>query len=303
MSPTSYVKYLEAKHSVDDRSINHYVWSAFIQKLNKNHDAGICHILEIGAGTGHTFFKILEAIELSQCLYTVVELEQDHLARLFEKLEGWVKNQGGQIDDVKGERRYIVQLPEKKIEVQLVEQDIEQYLIALDQEETYSAIVGQAIIDLLDIDHVFPLMAGVLKPEGLYYFPISFDGMTSFLPELDKAIDSKVEKIYHESMVHGGIDRSQTGRRTLLYMLKNGLRIESVGSSDWVIYPDTRGMYPGNEKYFLQHILDLVRKEMAASNQIDQGVAEHWYARRVTQLERGELVYIAHQLDILASCE
>lgn len=302
MNSTSYVNYLEAKQSVDDRSINQNVWTTFVQKVNKGYRSKSFHLLEIGAGTGHTFFKILDALELHQYKYSIVEIESDHVSTLVGKLSAWGEIHGGKVEP-RGEGQYMVQLPGKEIEVQIIEQDIESFLGAHIQEKSYDAIVGQAIIDLLDIDKIFPLMARVVKRGGLYYFPISFDGMTSFVPVYNIDVDRKVEKIYHDSMLRGGRDRSQTGRQILVYLLNNGFQVDAVGSSDWIIYPDRHGNYEGREGYFLRHILDLVAKELALSSQIEERTAHQWYSHRLLQLERGELIYIAHQLDILAANE
>ena len=102
-------------------------------------------------------------------------------------------------------------------------------------------------------------------------------------------------------MKHQGIDRSQTGRRILMYMLNNGINIVSVGSSDWVVCPNRAGYYPGDEAYFVGHILDLVKKELTASKKMHEEMIKEWYFSRIRQLEKGVLIYIAHQLDILAS--
>ena len=181
MNPSSYVRYLEAKQTVDERSINQQVWSEFILRLNQSHSEMPLHVMEIGAGTGSTFIKILEAVRLKCFEYTIVEMEPDHVTMLIDKLNAWTQKKGGRIIQER-DGEYIVEVLGQVVKVRIDTEEIESYLGNGLREPKYDAIIGQAILDLLDLDTIFPLMANVLRKGGLYYFPISFDGSTSFLP-------------------------------------------------------------------------------------------------------------------------
>ena len=302
MNSSSYIRYLEAKRTIDERSINRRVWERFVTRLNLTGRHEAIKLMEIGAGTGYTLFKVLEAINHSFIEYTIIELERDHAANLIHKFQHWAAYKGGTMERQR-DGNYIMRAPGIEVCIRMEVEDAVQYLTSSQERDggTYDAIMGQAILDLLDIDRILPLMDNALKRGGLYYFSINFDGMTSFLPAYDAEIDQLVENIYHASMVHDGIDRSQTGRRVLMNLLQSKAHLLETGSSDWIVVPDAKGNYPGEESYFLAHILQLVRKELLNTSRIDHQLAVDWYKVRLDQVRQGHLVYIAHQLDILAS--
>ena len=84
-------------------------------------------------------------------------------------------------------------------------------------------------------------------------------------------------------------------------LMKRGAKIIQAGSSDWVVCPSQNGGYIGDEEFFLLEILSFVKKELLVSQEIERGVAEEWYSHRKQQISNGSLVFIAHQLDVLAS--
>ena len=73
----------------------------------------------------------------------------------------------------------------------------------------------------------------------------------------------------------------------------------NAGASDWVIFPATDGYSPG-EEVFLHAIIDTVHGAVRDRPELDNEALNEWTTRRHTQVENRELVYIAHQLDVLA---
>jgi len=71
-----------------------------------------------------------------------------------------------------------------------------------------------------------------------------------------------------------------------------------AGASDWVVFPRNRG-YPGEEAYFLHVIVEMVSGAVAASGEVEAPALQAWTTQRHAQIERGELVYLAHQLDFV----
>jgi hypothetical protein len=110
-----------------------------------------------------------------------------------------------------------------------------------------------------------------------------------------------VVSLYHGTMTaDAGRTRAghpETGRRLMLALPRSGASILAAGSSDWVVFP-IQGTYPGDEAYFLHHILDTVRGALEGNPALDAGAFEAWRSARHAQVERGELVFIAHQLDV-----
>ena len=79
---------------------------------------------------------------------------------------------------------------------------------------------------------------------------------------------------------------------------KMDAEIIAAGASDWVVHT-THGEYPADEKYFLHFILNFFDSSLKAHAELDAAEFENWLAKRHAQIERGELVYIAHQIDFL----
>ncbi|MBX2822338.1 MAG: class I SAM-dependent methyltransferase [Rhodothermaceae bacterium] len=298
---SGYARYLEAKRTVDERALNLYVWQRFIDHLNAIENTRSLHILEIGAGTGSTFFNVLDNVTHPSIIYRVVDLEETHIGALRHKLKSWAQNRGGNV--VEYADRVVVNLSGKSIDVRVNVDDVLRYLESKTESLRYDAIIGQAILDLFDIDYLLTLLEDVLRQGGLYYFSINFDGVTTFLPEYNGDIDRLVENIYHASMKEEKRDGSQSGRRVLMELMRRGADIIQAGSSDWVVCPSKEGGYVGDEEYFLMEILKFVKKELLASQEIERKVVENWFSHRKQQISNSGLVFIAHQLDVLASKE
>jgi hypothetical protein len=73
----------------------------------------------------------------------------------------------------------------------------------------------------------------------------------------------------------------------------------SAGSSDWVVHARPDGSYPDDEAYFLSSILQTIEDAFPDGTAPDG--LPGWLAARRRHLARGELVYLAHQLDF-AGC-
>ena len=168
----------------------------------------------------------------------------------------------------------------------------------------YDVIVAHAFLDLVNLDSALQKILSLTRPGGLLYFTLNFDGATAFEPQIDPALDQQIEELYHQSMdlrhIGSGPSRmSRTGRRLLASLVRAGLPILSAGSSDWVIHPCPAGYSP-DEAYFLHFITDTVRGALTGKPGLDQQLFGDWIAERHRQIEKKELIYIAHQLDLLA---
>ena len=76
-------------------------------------------------------------------------------------------------------------------------------------------------------------------------------------------------------------------------------RFSAAGASDWVVH-SINGKYPADEKYFLFFILHFFEESLTGHKELDGNAFADWLSKRRAQIERGELVYIAHQMDFLA---
>jgi hypothetical protein len=109
--------------------------------------------------------------------------------------------------------------------------------------------------------------------------------------------------LYHRTMDERLVDGrpsgdSRSGRRLFTHLADAGAQILAAGASDWVVFAGQSG-YPADEAYFLHFILDTLHQALHAHPNLDPARFAAWLAARHAQVERGELVYIAHQIDFV----
>jgi hypothetical protein len=155
----------------------------------------------------------------------------------------------------------------------------------------------------MDIRSTLPLVFDLLESGGLFYFTINFDGLTLFEPTIDAALDGLIQELYHRSMderITGGKNSgdSRSGRHLFSYLKSAGAEIIAAGASDWVVHPGLQG-YPADEAYFLHFIIHTIEQALQNQPELRSGLLAGWARERHAQIERRELVYIAHQLDFL----
>jgi SAM-dependent methyltransferase len=285
------VRYLHAKRTVDDRALNQGVWARFDAQMRElrrpGAPAGPARVVELGAGVGTMVARLADRGGWPAARYTLVDRDArslrsaaEHLAPLARPLA----QPGAGVDGAK---------------VDLVEADVFAWLQDAAQPR-FDAVVACAFLDLVDLPALLPLLWRRLVPGAPFWFSINFDGETIFVPE--HAADGEILARYHRTMderVRDGrrAGESRTGRRLLELLPASGARITAAGSSDWVVWPDG-GRYPGDEAYFLHHIVQTVDVALADAASLDPGVLASWVAARHAQIDRAQLCYVAHQLDV-----
>ena len=91
---------------------------------------------------------------------------------------------------------------------------------------------------------------------------------------------------------------SRAGRHLFGHLRGAGAEALAAGASDWVAHA-IEGAYPADEKYFLHFILHFFEQSLMGHPALDAAAFANWLSVRRAQIERGELVYIAHQMDFL----
>jgi hypothetical protein len=184
------------------------------------------------------------------------------------------------------------------LRVRLVEAELGSYLGA-GRGEPVDVLIANAVLDLVDVPTVLPSLLRLLVPGGVYWFTVTFDGETIFAP--DHPGDDDVLRAYHRSMderVRYGrpAGESRSGRHLFGSLRAAGAAPLAAGSSDWVVHAGPDGAYPDDEAAFLDAILTTIQDALAG--RVEPAVLDGWIAARRRQLAVGELVYIAHQLDV-----
>lgn len=286
----SYPRYLLAKKTVDARALNSYVWRCFLERLSAR--GASLRVLEVGGGVGATAERLIAALEaraVEQITYTLVDVAEENLDAAASALHDWADDHGYAVTRRGAQQEWHSEA--LSVSLRLVHADLHNVTTDL----PCDALIGQAVFDLLDVPTALTALRPLVHDDGLWYLPIHFDGVTAFEPRLDGALDATIERLYHESMGDG----VHSGRRLLTQLPAAGADIVAAGGSDWVVHPTADG-YPGAEGYFLHHILHFVETELTGHPALSDEALVNWSETRHQQVERATLVYIAHQLDVLA---
>lgn len=306
MSDIDIPRYLAAKTLVDDRALNRRVFEAFGQALKARQVSGPVSLLEVGCGIGTMVERLFREGLLTRADYTGIDLAPDHIALAARRLPELFRQAG--LTVAKGEgRKWRINGPEVSLDLTLEAVGVEEFAAREAGRRAFAVLLAHAFLDLVDLDTVLPALFGLLEPGGLFCFTLNFDGATIFLPEVDPELDTRVEALYHQSMRRPSregriFDGSCTGRRLFAAIPRYGGRLLAAGSSDWVVFPDPKG-YSADEAYFLSCILTMVEGTLRKQPKMAAETLTFWSARRREQLARGELVYIAHQLDFFGRKE
>lgn len=162
-------------------------------------------------------------------------------------------------------------------------------------------LIAHAFLDLLPMPESLTPLLSLTK--NLAWLTLNFDGVITLAPCLDPSLHAVIQRLYHETMdTRPGGGDSLSGRHLFGYLEQAGGRIEAAGASDWVVYPQA-GQYPADEAYFLQYILHFFEEALGNHPGLDKAVFTDWLEKRREQVQRGELVYVAHQMDFLVRVE
>jgi hypothetical protein len=286
----SFPNYLLSKQSVDDRALNKDVLAALKASLPESP----LRITEVGGGIGTMLARLLRWGLISRAEYTLVDETDENIGFARVWLREWARKNGL---DVKADCPDEIELfdGQRYVCVKLVHADVFDFVEQLP--EPADLLIAHAFLDLL------PLPEGLYKlfalTRDLAWLTLNFDGVSSLEPVVDADLDARIERLYHATMdARPGGGDSLSGRHLFGYLEQAGAEIVSAGASDWVAYP-VHGRYPADEAYFLEFILHFFEESLENHPELDPAAFAGWLAKRRQQAERGELVYIAHQMDFL----
>ena len=283
---------LASKNTVDDRALNQQVWDALAASLDTYEDV---EILEIGGGIGTMIERLLERDLLQHVNYTLLDAQDENVAEARRRLPEWAK-ENNFVASWEGEK-LVLWKNGQVTKVTFLAEDLFAFLARRTADEKYDLLIAHAFLDLVDIPATLPRLFETIKSDGRFYFTINFDGETIFEPA--QPDETEIIAAYHRTMderiIEGKLSGdSRAGRHLFTHLREAGGQILEAGASDWVVFGDENG-YPADEAYFLHFIVDTVWG--ALDGEIAPRQIESWASARHAQIERGTLVYIAHQLD------
>jgi SAM-dependent methyltransferase len=287
---SEYARYLAAKTAVDDRALNRHV----LAELRRIMPAGAPRVLEVGAGLGTMVARLLDRGVVGAGEYILLDADR----QLLDCSRRWLCDWGA----ARGLRSDLLPdgLQVGDLRVRLVHAELGSYLEAA-HGVLADVLIANAVLDLVDVPAVLPGLLRLLVPGGVYWFTINYDGETIFEP--GHPLDDQVMRAYHRDMderIRYGrpAGESQTGRHLFHYLRSAGAPALAAGSSDWVVSAGPDGSYPADEAYFLRSILNTIQSALRnRQHELEPADLADWLAVRGRQLDAGELVYIAHQLD------
>ena len=288
----SFSHYLLAKQSVDDRALNRHVYERLAASLPGE---GLS-IVEVGAGIGTMLVRLLRWGLLSQAEYILVDELAENIAYAADWIPAWAKENRLHVEKMPSNRLHLFS-DTQNVYISLEQADVFDFIQR--KPEPADLLIAHAFLDLLPMPESLRGLFSLVKKNGLAWLTINFDGVTTFEPVIDTELDQKIERLYHQSMdtrPTGG--DSQAGRHLFGHLAGLGAQIQAAGSSDWVVHAQN-GKYPADEAYFLNFILHFFESSLAGQTGLDSDVFADWLAKRKRQIEYGELVYIAHQMDFL----
>jgi len=289
---SDYARYLAAKTTVDDRALNRYV----LAELRRLMSTGAPQVLEVGAGLGTMVARLMDWGAVGAGEYILLDADRQLLDCSRRWLCDWAAARGLRSELLPDG------LQVGDLRVRLVHAELGRYLEAA-HGALADVLIANAVLDLVDVSAVLPGLLRLLVPGGVYWFTINYDGETIFEP--GHPLDDQVMQAYHRDMderIRYGrpAGDSRTGRRLFHYLRAAGAPALASGSSDWVVSAGPDGNYPGDEAYFLRSILSTIQNALRSrQDRVEPADLADWLAVRGRQLDAGELVYIAHQLDFV----
>jgi SAM-dependent methyltransferase len=288
----SFPRYLLAKQTVDDRALNRHVYETLTTSLPQQ----VVRITDVGAGVGTMLVRLLRWELVGRADYTVVDSMQENIDYALGWIPQWAARNNFQVELI-DQNKIRVQNETREVHVTFECADVFDFIGKEPQKA--DLFIAHAFLDLLPLPDSLPKLFSLIKPGGLAWLTLNFDGVTSFEPVIDPKLDTQIERLYHQTMDErpsGGDSRS--GRHLFKYLQDMAADILAAGSSDWVVYPQN-AKYPADEAYFLRFILHFFEQSLTGHPDLDADSFAAWLKKRRAQIDRGELVYIAHQMDFL----
>lgn len=286
----SFPRYLHSKQTVDDRALNKDV----VHALRIHMPQEPVSIIEVGAGIGTMLKRLVEWKIFCSGEYVLVDAMEENIAYAREWIPQWAAEAGFSVERP-AQNQLQLHGQTRSIRLRLVCADIFDFIQR--NEKPADVLIAHAFLDLLPMPASLEELLSLTN--RLAWLTLNFDGVSTLQPVVDNALDEKIERLYHASMdarSTGG--DSHTGRKLFEQIRAIDAEILAAGASDWIVFAND-GKYPADEKFFLQFVLHFFESSLKDSDELDATAFERWLAKRHEQIEHGDLVYIAHQMDFL----
>ena len=298
-----FVRYLSSKKSVDDRALNNHVRDTLAAALPGSSSKNSMKVLELGAGIGTMIERLVDWKLFAFADYTAVDSDATCVDEFPRRMARWTAAEGFDFSRRPGNTA-LIRTQEGEVSLKFEQADVYDFLSPENRGgQQWDLGIAHAFMDVVAIGEVLPPFCNLIRPGGLFYLTLNYDGETIFLPELNHAFEKRIMQLYNQSMddrIAGGRKTGgcHTGRKLFGRLKALNAAVLAAGSSDWIVLPGPQG-YPQDESYFLHYILDTIYNELKGRPELDQAAFESWVQTRHDQVANAELIFIAKNLDLL----
>ena len=293
-----YIRYLAVKRQIDDRSLSQSVWRKLRHRLRQANRRRPLDVIEMGGGIGTMFDRTLDWALAPHMQYTLIEANRAYLAEFESRLKRLPYISTGSETLFHGKAPSGVTFV-----LEILCADIYAVIDDPNMFNRWDVVMAHAVMDLVNIPETLHGFQRLLRPGGLLYLTLNYDGFSCFLPQWEPEFEEMLVARYHRSMDNRIIEgrssgSSQSGRQIILHLLSAKLPLIAVGNSDWIVFPQ-HGGYTRGEVFFLETIVYTIKRQLQQDSAVDQHKLAQWAKHRITQIAAGELIFMARNLDIL----
>lgn len=146
--PISFIRYLEAKKSVDDRSLNSRVWENLAKQLSQSTPGYPLMVIEAGAGIGTMLERMLETGLLQEAHYTGFDNEPANIAHARARLPVWAGEHGFKVESLPPDR-ILLDKPPQRIRAEFRLADFLAIGLHRQNWASYDLLIANAFLDSL----------------------------------------------------------------------------------------------------------------------------------------------------------
>lgn len=166
---------------------------------------------------------------------------------------------------------------------------------------TVDLVVGHALADIVPLDRLATRAAALARPGGLVHMALAYDGLTTFAPALDPALEEAILTAFHRHMdaattavsSYGG---STAGRRLAPALAAAGLEVLTDAPSTWRVCASAGGGGRRVVSRLVQYVVDAAR-EIGGVSDLDLA---GWEQQRRNAIATGTLTVKVGHRDVLA---
>jgi SAM-dependent methyltransferase len=293
-----YIRYLAAKRQIDDRSLSQSVWRKLRHRLRQADRRRALDVIEMGGGIGTMFDRILDWALAPHMQYTLTEANRAYLAEFESRLKRLPYISTGSENLFQGKAPSGVTFV-----LEILCADIYAVIDDPTMFGRWDVVMAHAVMDLVNIPETLHGFQRLLRPGGLLYLTLNYDGLSCFLPQWETEFEAMLVSRYHLSMDNRIIEgrrsgSSRSGRQLISESIVSEAPFDRGGqfgldrsSPTWRLHA-RRG-------FFLETIVQTIQRQLQQDSAVDQHKLAQWAKHRITQIAAGELIFMARNLDIL----